>query len=278
MNTASYRGPGPGRPTGIPLPPERMPLLRGRRLLKRWRWIGVYGPDLSLCVGSVRAGPARQSFWAVWERDSRRLYERTWRSARGVALEPGRVLVDDGATQIDLALDEGEGVEVVAPAGSGYVWTCKQARVPARGQLAIDGRRRDVDSLAAIDDWAGYPNRRTSWLWSNGNGTAADGRALAWNLVVGINDPPVDSERTVWVDGTPSEVGPVTFAGDLSAVTFAEGGELRFASESVRRRSENMVVFRSSYEQPFGTFSGSLPGGIELGEGFGVMERHEAVW
>lgn len=278
MPAPSYRGPGPGRPTDVPLPPARMPLVRGGRMLKRWRWVGVYGPGESLCVGSVRAGPARQSFWAVWERDAGRLHERTVRGAGGIELQPGRVRVAADGIDIDLTLAEGEGVETVAAAGKGYVWTRKQAGVAARGTVTVAGRSRGIDSVAAIDDWAGYPNRRTSWLWCNGRGTAADGRAVAWNLVVGVNDPPHGSERSVWVDGAPSEVGPVTFADDLSAVAFAEGGELRFASEAVRRRDENLIVVRSAYEQPFGTFSGTLPGGIDLQEGYGVMERHEAVW
>ena len=57
-----------------------------------------------------------------------------------------------------------------------------------------------------------------------------------------------------------------------------EGGSLRFAGEAVRARRDNMLLIRSLYEQPFGTFTGSLPGGIELAEGYGVMERHVAVW
>jgi hypothetical protein len=35
---------------------------------------------------------------------------------------------------------------------------------------------------------------------------------------------------------------------------------------------------RSSYRQPFGTFTGRLPGGIELDDGFGVMEQHDVRW
>lgn len=35
---------------------------------------------------------------------------------------------------------------------------------------------------------------------------------------------------------------------------------------------------RSSYAQPFGTFTGTLPGGVTLAEGLGVLERHDAVW
>ena len=59
---------------------------------------------------------------------------------------------------------------------------------------------------------------------------------------------------------------------------FTGGERLRFAAEATRRRRDRLLLFRSDYEQPFGTFAGSLPGGIELVEGFGVTERHEVVW
>jgi hypothetical protein len=35
---------------------------------------------------------------------------------------------------------------------------------------------------------------------------------------------------------------------------------------------------RSLYRQPFGTFSGELPGALQLSEGWGVMEDHEVWW
>ena len=38
-----------------------------------------------------------------------------------------------------------------------------------------------------------------------------------------------------------------------------------------------MFLVKSKYRQPFGTFSGSLEG-IELADGIGVMESHEATW
>jgi len=124
-----------------------------------------------------------------------------------------------------------------------------------------------------IDDTAGYYERHTSWQWSAGVGTATDGRAVAWNLVAGVNDPPRASERTVWVDGEPCEAGPSSFAADLSAV---DG--LTFTPEATRQRRENLIVVRSAYRQPFGTFAGELPGGIPLAEGYGVMEEHDAWW
>ena len=52
-----------------------MPARLGTRPLKAWRYIGVFGPELMICVAAVRIGRARQSFWAVWDRDARRLHE-----------------------------------------------------------------------------------------------------------------------------------------------------------------------------------------------------------
>lgn len=285
-----YRGTyGTLRPAAfdrLPLPPVRMPAWRGSRPLKRWRYVGVFGPDLMLCVGLARVGPARQSFWAVWDRATRRLRERTRRSGGGVRLgidRPGRVLVYDDGVEIDLMLDEVDGVETICADGGAYAWTRKQGGVRAHGHVVLDGVVRELDAFALIDDSAGYHARRTAWRWSAGVGRVEDGRRVAWNLVAGINDPPRESERTVWVSGVPYEVGPTArFTDDLAAVSTADGVDLAFAAEAVRERSENLLLVRSDYRQPFGTFAGELPGGrgelLALAEGFGVMEAHRALW
>ena len=88
-----------------------------------------------------------------------------------------------------------------------------------------------------IDDTAGYYQRHTSWRWSAGVATAADGRALAWNLVDGVNDPPQGSERTLWVDGEPAELEPVVFDAALSRV-----GGLRFTAEATREQDQNLLA------------------------------------
>ena len=276
-----WRGAGAQRPPGVVVPPARMPLFRAGRMLKRWRYVGFYGPEAMLCVGSARVGPSWQVWWAVWDRGERRLRERTRMLAgRGrVEVEsPGRVRVRDGDVEIDLALEEGEGVETVTPAGRAWIWTRKQGDVPARGRVRMGERTIALDGRAFVDESAGYHDRVTSWRWSAGTGVAAGGEPVAWNLAEGIHDSPQASERTVWVDGEPRELGPVRFAADLSAVEFAEGGALRCTDEATRERDDNLLVFRSRYAQPFGTFSGTLPGGIELAEGYGVMERHDVRW
>ena len=280
---APYRGllGAEDRPSGVPLPPAPLPLVLGGRVRKRWRYVGAFGPELSVCVGLVRIGPLTQSFWAVWDREGRRLHERTRPRAGGVRHDPGRVLVHDGDVRIDLRVDEdaADAVETATPYGRAHAWTLKRAGVPVRGTVAVDGRERAFDGLGVVDDSAGYPPRHTSWRWSAGVGVDGQGRTVGWNLVDGIHDDPVASERSVWVDGRATHVEPVAFAADLSGVRAADDAlELRFAGEATRSRDENLLLVRSSYEQPFGTFSGTLVPGVELAEGFGVMERHDAVW
>jgi hypothetical protein len=184
-------------------------------------------------------------------------------------------LVSHDRVRIDLTVEEDGGVET---RHADRVWTRKQAGVPVRGSVEVDGRSYAVDCLGAVDDTAGYHRRHTTWSWSAGVGRGAGGERIGWNLVTGVNDTPTGSERRVWIDGEPSEVGPVEFAEDLSRVAFAEGGGLDFVSWGAREDHTNLLLLRSSYRQPFGTFSGTLPGGVELAEGYGVMEWHDVWW
>jgi hypothetical protein len=262
-----YGAPRPPSLANLALPPGAMRAWRGGRPLKRWRYVGAFSEELMLCAAEVRIGPARQVFWAVWDRHARVLRGRTLRRAGAVALPAGAVRVSEA--QIELELDEEDGVETICPSGRQYAWTRKQGGIAARGTVlgrAFDGR-------AIVDDSAGYHARHTAWHWSAGVGDAADGTPVAWNLVEGINDPPRGSERTVWVAGEPVEPPPVAFAPDLSSV-----GELRFTEEARRERRENLLLVRSRYVQPFGTFAGLLPDGTELRAGHGVMERHAVRW
>jgi hypothetical protein len=273
------RGPG-ARELGLALPPARMPLLRRGTPLKRWRYVGVYGPELMLCAGEARVGGIPQRWWAIAEPDGS-LHGRTTLGRGGVRLDESRARVRSGAVSVDLELGEGEPVEVVSATGRrGYIWTRKRGGVPARGTVAIGGRRIELNAEAIVDESAGYHERHTAWRWSAGVGRAEGGERIAWNLVTGVHDSPEASERTLWVDGRPSEVGPVEFAADLSRVRFAErsGGELRFREWAAREHRTRAVLFRSSYRQPFGIFEGELPGGLRLVEGYGVMEEHDAWW
>ncbi|HSK50429.1 MAG TPA: DUF2804 family protein [Solirubrobacterales bacterium] len=255
-----------------------MPLLERGQLRKRWRYVGFFGPQLMLCAARVEVGPLGQCFWAIWDRDRGRLLDHASirPGSREVRMDGPEIAIETRAVRVRLRLGEAQPVEVRCPSGRSWAWTRKRAGVPASGTVEIEDRRLRVEGLAVDDESAGYHRRRTAWLWSAGVGTAGDGRAVAWNLVDGINDPASGSERAIWVDGVPSEPAPVRFDG-LAAVEFAGGRRLEFATESERTHDENYLLVRSSYRHRFGSFSGAL-GELELAEGLGVMEQHDARW
>ena len=262
------RGPAV-RELGLPLPPARLRPLRSLRPLKRWRYVAVYRPELMLCVARARVAGVPQRWWAVAEPEGA-----LHAGSRGVELSPGRARVRDAGVEIELELDEGDGVEVVSRHGRSYIWTRKQAGIGARARVRLAGRTWELAGEEGfIDDSAGYHARHTRWRWAAGVGRGEEGEHLAWNLVEGVHDALEASERTVWVDGRPREPSPQRFASDLSAV-----GGLRFRPWSERAERVNRLLLRSDYRQPFGAFSGELPGGIRLSEGYGVMEWHDVLW
>ena len=273
-----YRGDGSDRPVGMKLPPGRMPLVHRGRPLKRWRYAGLFGEAMMLCAGEVRVGGIPQVFWAVWDRQADVLRERTVVLRTGpVHVGPDRVQVRDRDVEIDLRLEQaGKPVEVVSRHGRAHIWTRKWPIV-ATGHVVVDGAVHPFTAAGIVDESAGYHARHTAWEWAAGVGTATDGRTLAWNLVSGVHDAAMGSERTVWVDGEPSEVGPSEFGTDLEGVTYPEGS-IEFTEERSRRRRDRLGVISSDYVQPFGTVRGHPLPGIEISGGYGVMERHRATW
>ncbi len=257
-------------------------MFHGTRPLKRWRWVGVFSDQLMACAARVQIGPARQSFWALYLPGEEGLRERTRLLPRRteVRLDDGALRIHDRGVELELSLEEEDGIEALCPHGrSGEVWTRKQAGVAASGTLALDGGPpRELSLRAVIDDTAGHHARRTEWRWSAGVGVAAGGQRLAWNLVSGVNDPPRGSERAVWLDGVATEAPPVRFAEDLSRVLCEDGSELSFQARAQRARRERVLLVSSDYRAPFGSFSGTLPGGLALAHGLGVMEHHRARW
>jgi Protein of unknown function (DUF2804) len=255
-----------------------MPLRDHGQTRKRWRYVGLFAEELMLCAARAEVGPLAQSFWVLWDREARRQWTHTAvrPGSREVRFEGERLEIDAAGLRASLLLGEAQPVEVTCPSGASWAWTRKRAGLPVEGTVEIPGRRWQVSGRGVDDQSAGYHARRTSWRWSAGVGESVDGRALAWNLVEGVNDPSSGSERAIWVEGEPSEPPPVRFEG-MAAVDLGEGSLLHFASETEHARDDNYLLFRSRYRHRFGTFTGSL-GGFELAEGLGVMEEHDALW
>jgi hypothetical protein len=276
-----WRGDADDRPA-LPVPPDPMPLLLGRRFRKRWRWVGAFADNLTVFAAIVQVGPAAMTFWGIWDRQRRRLWERTRRDLPGrrreVVMRRDSVRVRSGSIGFDLEFEEGYPVESMCPNGEGgFSWTRKAAGMPVHGEVRIGRRTNSLEGYGVTDDSAGYHRRYTSWKWSAGVGTARDGRKVAWNLVTGINDPPLHSERAIWVAGEPMEPGPVSFQG-LESIHFEDESRLQFSAETERTHHEGIpLLARSDYEAPFGTFTGSL-NGLPIESALGVMEAHDAIW
>jgi hypothetical protein len=255
-----------------------MPLRRDGQTRKRWRYVGVFAEELMLCAARAEVGPLSQSFWVLWDREGRRHDARTLLrpGSREVRIEGPSLEIDSPGLRASLRLGQCLPIESICPSGSGWGWTRKRAGVPIEGTVEVPGRRWQVSARGVDDESAGYHQRHTSWRWSAGVGRAGDGRRLAWNLVEGVNDPAASSERAIWVDGEPSEPAPVSFEG-MDAIDLVGAERLQFATESSHARDENFLLVSSRYRHRFGTFSGALAG-IELAEGFGVMEEHDARW
>ena len=129
---------------------------------------------------------------------------------RAVVLPDGAVRVRDRGVAIDLALEPGG--------------RRRRGREPPRRLDDLDpqapGRRARGRSCST---GGGPRSRRPDWSTTPPGGTrgarhgtgprAPGGRPTggrsAWNLVAGVHDAPVRSERTVWVDGVAQEAGPV---------------------------------------------------------------------
>jgi hypothetical protein len=249
---------------------------------KRWRWAGAFGEQALAFAAVVELGPAGITFWGVWDRERSRLYERTRRSAPWrrpeVTMEGSVVRINSPGCKAWIKLDAGEAIESICRNDDdGFTWTRKLAGVPASGEARMDGRTLSLAGRGVEDVSAGYHARHTVWKWSAGVGIGADGEGLGWNLVEGINDPPRNSERAIWIEGRPSEPEPVSFEG-MEAIRFADGSRLRFSAETERVHSERIpLLARSDYRAPLGTFTGALAG-VELRSGLGVMESHDVLW
>lgn len=257
--------------------PGSLPLFSHGQLRKRWRYVGVFAEELMLCAARAEVGPLTQSFWVFWDRGGRRHQARTilLPGSSEVKLEGPRLEIDSPDLRASLRLGEVAPIETTCPSGKALAWTRKRVGMPVEGTVEVPGQRWEVAGRGVDDESAGHHRRNTSWRWSAGVGTAQDGRPVAWNLVEGINDPPSGSERAIWIDGEPFEPPPVRF--DADAIEQGDGEQLRFAGESEHSRDDDYLVIRSRYRHRFGSFSGAL-GGVELAQGLGVMEEHDARW
>ena len=189
-----------------------------------------------------------------------------------------------GRLTIDLAVRPDTPALIVVPtAGGGWNATQKVAGESASGTVTTPSWRHDLSGGAWRDYTVGRQDRDTRWRWAAGAGRTEDGR-VGINVSTGMNEH-APGENLVWWDGTPyalplDRLEPI---GSFDGPWALSGPDwsLAFVPEGVRGADENLLVVRSQYVQPIGTFRGTLPGPdgrprtVTL---HGVTEDHRARW
>ncbi|MDX1658183.1 MAG: DUF2804 family protein [Nitriliruptorales bacterium] len=290
-----------GRMSGSPS--RTLPRWRGRR--RRWHYAAAGGEGIMVGAAVAHLGYAAAAFcWAVLDDELLTWEDRSLfgRGAR-VGLEPASsaswrrreaalVLRETGGIALDVPTDRGRlrarvsadsGLPVTLVTGTpggGWNTTEKCAGYRATGSVAIGSHERRLQGGGWRDWTLGRQDAHTRWLWAAGAGRAG-GREVGFNLSTGMNAAG-PGENVVWWDGVPSplDASAITPGGDRWAL-HGPGWELGFAPMAERAADERLGPFISSYVQPIGVFTGTLPGPdgapVEVLL-HGVTEDHEARW
>ena len=258
-----------------------------------------------LCAARVQVGPVGQTFWAIWERAEGTLHERTKTIAPG---SPGarsgpratRAATRAGSTGRRRAAVPWSGSRrPPGPTASACAPSCTRARGRGSRRSARPGRTTTTSGRASG--------------WSRSSATCGSASAGSGPRRAGSRTSPAAITRTHglglvgWRRRDPRRPGGRLEPGrrdqrpraGLRARALgrrrprrrAAAGALRWPRRDRGRRGaarvhaprpsarkEQRRPFAYTYRQPFGSFAGTLPGGLELASGLGVMEHHEASW
>lgn len=293
---------------GLDLDVARLGPRQGR--LRRWSYLAAADDEVAAGAAIVDLGYTVASFlWICrggqvtqWERKGlpgRHGRVPTTTDAGGAWFRVGRDEVrvgPDGTLRaevgqgsrrlaIDLAVRPDTPALIVVPtAGGGWNATQKVAGEPASGSVTTPEGRHEMTSGSAWRDYTvGRQDRDTRWRWAAGAGRTEDGR-VGINVSTGMNEHP-PGENLVWWEGVPyalpldrlEPVGAYDGPWRLSGPDWS----LDFVPQGVRAADENLLVVRSQYVQPIGTFHGTLPGPDGRARPVtlhGVTEDHRARW
>ncbi|HEY5527141.1 MAG TPA: DUF2804 domain-containing protein [Candidatus Anoxymicrobiaceae bacterium] len=188
-------------------------------------------------------------------------------------------------------LERLEPLVVVSPISDNRPLFTHKAAAPVEGRIMIGDkeiRLHPEKDVALMDVQKTFYPYRTFWNWATFGGHDEFGSFIAMNACQNfITDDAVYNENCTWVDGKITLLGSVKFEfdkGDLMKpwkIYAPDGGlDLTFKPQGKRVGRVNLGVVMSDFNQPFGTFSGTMagPGGstVEVDAPFGLCEWHLA--
>lgn len=212
-------------------------------------------------------------------------------SRQGTALDV-RIRMRD--LEVDAALDESSGppaISAIARLGEGLASaTEKRALLSVRGSARCGARSISLDrGTAGYDYTHGLLPRHTKWRWAFALGRTASGEPFAFNVVEGFVG---EAECAAFVgdrgDGRCAVVplAEPRFELDVAApmkpwAIKGEGIDLRFEPGAVHAQATNLLVVKSRFVQPVGTFSGTIRVAgrdVRVAALPGVVEDQDVLW
>lgn len=210
---------------------------------------------------------------------------------RGVGVSAWDVVIDTADLKVLATIDTARApnplTAIAKPLGGDATVTSKRALMDVRGTAVIKGERHSLDGgLGGMDYTQGLLPRVTAWRWAFLLGRTTEGTRIALNLVEGFNGQP---ECGVWLGRDVISVGEGRFTFDRAnplgpwKVTTTDGAvDLEFTPVGAHTEARDLVLVRSEFVQPVGTFRGTirLPGRepVEIDGAPGVVEDQSVRW
>ncbi|MDF2695713.1 MAG: hypothetical protein K0S65_4096 [Labilithrix sp.] len=284
---------------------------------KKWFYLAITSEEVWISLAVVRMGYATSAFAFVFDLESRRmLVDRTIvgppRAAEigddphaagavarfgfgktSIALEhrendTSGLRACFAGLDLDVSLDASSAppaIAAIAQLGPSLVSaTEKRVLAKVHGSVVVSGRRIVLDgALGGWDYTHGLMPRHTRWKWAFAMGRARDGAHVAFNVVEGFVG---EAECAAFRAGGVFPIHEPRF--DFDAVhperpwrLVGDGMDLTFDVGAVHEQRTNLVLVRSRFLQPAGTFRGTVRidgREVELDGVPGVVEDQDVLW
>jgi Protein of unknown function (DUF2804) len=189
---------------------------------------------------------------------------------------------------IDVSLDASDAppaIAAIARLGPSLASaTEKRALAKVQGSIVVSGRRLSLDGAVGGYDYThGLMPRHTRWKWAFAMGRAKDGTPVGFNVVEGFVG---EDECAAFLGSAVHPIREPHFELDAAHPEkpwrlVADGMDLTFDVGAVHEQRTNLVVVRSRFLQPAGTFRGTVRidgRDVELDGVPGVVEDQDVLW
>lgn len=283
---------------------------------KRWVYAAVATEEMWFSLAIVRTGYAATAFAFAYDlQGNRMMLDRTAMGPAGVARvsddfhQQGEIATFSmgrtnlavsrrgssldlrarmGDLELDAAVDESAGppaITAIASLGEGLVnGTEKRALLGVRGAARVGQRRVTLDGGTAGYDYThGLLPRHTRWRWAFALGKTTSGEPFGFNVVEGFVG---EAECAAFLGEEIAPIAEPRFEFDVHEPMkpwrlVGEGMDLEFRPGGVHAQHTNLLIVKSRFIQPVGTFRGTVRAfgrEIEVVGLPGVVEDQDVLW